>query len=244
MVVTTSLQIIPFFAEFAPNELDGIAALMIERAYQPGEVIFSERQPSPGLFFVARGRVRVFKTSPRGREQTLCLMTPRTCFGGCPIFDGDLSPVTAQALESATVYILPRSAAIAGAKNDPAAAKALMRVFGSRMNQLAGIAEGLTFKCATQRLAEVLLAHADERGRPTAQGIEIELDLTQEKLASLVGCAREVVTRSLLRLERLGAIEARGRRILIQDRDKLARAEMGRANWAAGAHATSRPTRP
>ena len=92
---------------------------MIERAYQPGEVIFSEHRPSPGLCFVASGRV--FKTSPHGREQTLCLMTPRTCFGCCPIFDGDLSPVTAQALEPVAAYILPRSAAIAGAKNNPAA---------------------------------------------------------------------------------------------------------------------------
>ena len=70
MVTSASLQIIPFFAEFTPDELDVIAALMIERTYQPGEVIFLERQPSPGLFFVARGRVRVFKTSTGGREQT------------------------------------------------------------------------------------------------------------------------------------------------------------------------------
>jgi CRP/FNR family transcriptional regulator len=211
----------PFFAGFTPAELDNVAAVMIERVYRSGEIIFLERQPAAGLFFVASGRVRVFKTSKSGKEQALCLMSPRTCFGGCPIFDGHLSPVTAQAVDKVTVYLLPTAAAIALAENSLVLARALLRIFAGRLDHLTTIVDGLAFKCVTQRLAETLLAYAHDQGGDTDRGIEIELDLTQEKLASLVGCAREVVTRAILRLERLGAIEARGRHIIVLNRGKL-----------------------
>jgi len=92
MIKIESLAAIPFFADFSAEELNGVATMMTERVYQPGEIIFLEGQAADGLFFVASGRVRVFKTSPSGKEQALCLMTPRTCFGGCPIFDGNTRP--------------------------------------------------------------------------------------------------------------------------------------------------------
>jgi CRP/FNR family transcriptional regulator len=195
---------------------------MVERVYQPGEIIFLESQPSNGLFFVSRGRVRVYKTASTGKEQALCLMTPRTCFGGCPIFDGSRSPVTAQAIDEVVAYVLPRDEAIAQAADNPALGRAVLRIFAGRLTHLTTVVDGLSFKCVTERVAARLLDFAHERGRITDRGLEIELDLTQEKLASLVGCAREVITRSLLRLERMGAIDARGRRVVILDREKLA----------------------
>lgn len=222
MVTSESLARIPYFADFTPAELDSIAAVMVQRVYQRDEIIFLESQPSQGLFFVSRGRVRVFKTSSAGKEQALCLMTPRTCFGGCPIFDGERSPVTAQAVDETVAYLLPKSEAVARASQDPVLARAILRIFAGRLSHLTTVVDGLSFKCVTERIAQRLLAYAGERGRATDRGLEIDLDLTQEKLASLVGCAREVVTRSLLRLERLGAIDARGRQIVILDREKLA----------------------
>lgn len=223
MIKIESLAAIPFFADFSAEELNGIAAMMTERVYRPGEIIFLEGQAADGLFFVASGRVRVFKTSPSGKEQALCLMTPRTCFGGCPIFDGNMSPVTAQAVDEVVAYLLPREDAAERTRDDPALSRAVLRIFAGRLTHLTTVVDGLSFKCVTERVAEKLLAYADERGQATERGVEVHLDLTQEKLASLVGCAREVVTRSLLRLERLGAIEARGRHIVIIDREKLIR---------------------
>ena len=222
MVTAETLAQIPYFADFSRAELDVIAAVMVERAYQPGEIIFLEGQPADGLFFVSRGRVRVYKTSMTGKEQAMCLMTPRTCFGGCPIFDGERSPVTAQAVDEAVVYLLPKAQAVARAREDPVLARAILRIFAGRLSHLTTVVDGLSFKCVTERVADRLLAYAGEQGRATDRGLEIELDLTQEKLASLIGCAREVVTRSLLRLERMGAIDARGRQIVILDREKLA----------------------
>ena len=145
MVTPATLQTIPFFSDFTRAEIDSIAAVMLQRMYQPREILFLEREPSPGLFFITRGRVRVYRSSPSGKEQALCLLTPRTCFGGCPIFDGKLSPVTAQALDETVIYLLPKSVAIAQSKNSQVLAMALLKVFAGRLDHLTLIIDGLTF---------------------------------------------------------------------------------------------------
>lgn len=66
-------------------------------------------------------------------------MAPHTCFGGCSVFDGDASPVTAQAVDEVIVYLLPKAEAIAKAKSSPVATKVVMRIFAGRLNHLTTI---------------------------------------------------------------------------------------------------------
>lgn len=223
MIAPTTLESIPFFAHFSRAELNEVAGLMIERTYPPGAIIFLEGESNPGLFFVLSGRVKIYKMSPQGKEQVLCLMQPRTCFGACPLFDGETHPATAQAVDEVRLGFLSRAEALALAERQPEAAQALLKVFAGRLRHLARLVEGLTFKCALSRLAETLLAYADETGVRTENGITIHLDMSQSELAALIGTVREVVTRALLRLEQTGAIEAQGRHIVIRDRARLER---------------------
>ncbi len=221
MVSLTQLQEIPFFRGFEPTGLELIAGMMVERSFQPGQEIFLEGETSAGLWFVVRGRVKAYRLDLSGKEQVLCLIGPQTCFGGCPIFDGDTYPAMAQAIDEVTLYILPRAEALALAEESPQTARALLHVFAGRLRHLSRLAETLTFKCVTDRLATLLLEHADEGGVVTENAIELHLNLTQDELAALLGTVRQVVSRALLRLERLGAIEARGRHIRILNPDKL-----------------------
>ncbi len=213
---------IPFFAQLSPAERSHAAAVLHEHRYQAGGVIFLEGEPCPGLFFVKSGRVKIYKVAPSGREQVLCIMHPRTCFGGCPLFDGANNPAMAEALDPTILYVLDRAEAVALAERDHAAALTLLKIFSGRLRLLASLVERLSLRCVTARVAEVLLTYADERGLPQAHGIEVCLDLSQHDLAALVGTAREVVTRTLRDMERKGIIHARGRRIVILDRERLA----------------------
>jgi CRP/FNR family transcriptional regulator len=223
MIAAAALASIPFFASFDPAELSEIAHIIVQRTYPPGAVIFLEDEPNPGLFFVQSGRVKVYKLSLQGKEQVLCVMQPRTCFGACPLFDGDANPATAQAIDEVTLCFLGKDETLALAERRPEAAQVLLKVFAGRLRHLAGIVEGLSFKCVTSRLAETLLTYADEDGTVTEDGIEVNLGMSHGELAALLGSVREVVTRALLRLERIGAIEATGRRVVILDRARLER---------------------
>jgi CRP/FNR family transcriptional regulator len=156
-----------------------------------------------------------------GREQVLCLVGPRTCFGGCPVFDGDTYPVTAQAVDEVTLYILPRTEALALAEQSPEAARIMLQVFGARLRHLTQVAERLALQGVVDRLATLLAEYADERGTPTGDGVRLCLDLTQDDLAALLGTARQTVNRAFLRLERQGAIKARRRQVCIINPHRL-----------------------
>ena len=221
MVSPTTLRQLPFFAAFSPSDLELLAGLLIERSFQPGELIFLEGEPSTGLWFVARGRVKLYRIASSGKEQILCLVGPQTCFGGCPVFDGDVYPATAQAVDQVTLYILPRAEALALAEQSPELARIMLRLFGTRLRHLSRVADGLAFQNVVGRLATFLVDYADQTGTPSAEGIQLHLDLTQEDLAALLGTARQMVSRAFLCLERQGAIRARRRRICILNIDRL-----------------------
>ena len=197
MVDAISLQAISFFKGFDPSDVEAVAKL------------------------VARGQVKIYRVALQGKEQTLCIMGPGTCFGGCPLFDADFYPATAQAVTDLTLYILPRPTALFIAQQNPAVARSLLRVFAGRLRTLSHLAEGTVFNCVAGRLADALLEWSNERGKATAHGVRVYLPVALDDLASHLGTSPQVVSRAFLRLERLGAIEARNRRITILNRDLL-----------------------
>lgn len=104
--VERGLRDIILFNGFDDAELAVIGEVVSARDYPARAIIFTQGQPSPGLWFVQRGRVRLYRIAPDGREFTLCFARPSSlpCMGMCPIFDSDVCPAFAQALEPTTIY--------------------------------------------------------------------------------------------------------------------------------------------
>jgi len=202
---TDLLSTLPYFSELTPAELEQVRNRVRVHTYPAGAVVFLEGEPCPGIYWVASGRVRIFKTSPEGREQVLLMAGPGDGFNEVPVFDGGPNPATAQAIEKATLLHLPRDEFHSLVAQYPALALGVLRVFAARLRHLTMLVEDLSFRRVTSRLAKALLdgTKGDERR------------LTQQQMASLVGTSREVVNRSLRELERRGAIRLARNRVII-----------------------------
>ena len=61
----------PIFSDLSETELQFLAERAIPRNYAKGELVFSEGDPCAGLFIIEAGHLRIFKSSPSGREQVL-----------------------------------------------------------------------------------------------------------------------------------------------------------------------------
>lgn len=222
-VSSNSLTAISLFDGFNDDELAIICKAVSEREYAEGAMIFVQGEASPGLWFVQSGRVRLFRVAASGREFTLCIARPGhlPCLGMCPLFDGDLCPANAQALESTTVYFIERQRATEFGLRQPQMAKLYARVLSNHYRRLTHIVSGLALHCSAPRLVDLLLSYADEYGRATTRGIELDLDVSQDMLASTLGVTRQMVAQDFLKLERAGAIDARGKHIVIRDLKRL-----------------------
>jgi len=192
-----------------------VAKETLERSFSKGEMLFFEGEECDGLYIVKTGRIRIFKSSPEGREQVLMTAAVGETFNEVPVFDGGVNPASASAITPATVYIVP-VVTVQSLLVECPAAQTIIQLLASRLRHLAGVVEDLSFRSVVSRLARLLLDIAVEKesGLPVPR-------LTQEEMATRIGSVRDVVGRGLRSLERLGAIKLDGQRILVVDADKL-----------------------
>jgi CRP/FNR family transcriptional regulator len=197
------------------EQVKALARTMVRRTYTPGQFIFLEGDPANGLWFIVEGRVRIIKQSLNGRVQGLCLVDRGKCFGSCPLFDGDTNPANAQAVNNVTLLVLPRDQLQHFILHEPMIASALLRIFSQRLSHLAKLGEGLGTWEVGHRINDCILAYAEERAPHPV------VSLTHDKLASMAGTVREVVTRHLAKLESEGVVRVEPGRLVILDQDAL-----------------------
>lgn len=203
------------FESLSDELLHQLAGNMVRRHYKAGQFIFFEGDEATGLWFILSGKVKIIKQSENGRLQGLCLANRGKCFGGCPLFDTDTNPANAQALDDVTLAILPRDALQDLIYSDADIATSLLKVYTSRIGLLAQLGEHLGTWTVGMRINDCLIAHAKTENNSYI------VELTHEELASLVGTAREVVTRHLSELEDLELLSTSPRKITLYEPDVI-----------------------
>ncbi len=207
------LRAIPLFASLDEATLADTARRVQICHYRAGQYIIHEDQPAYAIFFVIRGRVRLSRTAPDGREQVLAMVGPGEYFNAVPIFDGGASPASARAMSQVTCLLLARDDLLMLIRKHPDLALAALSDLAGQLRELVMLVEDLAFRSVRARLARLLLAEAAEG---TAE-------VTQQELAERTGTVREIAGRALRRMaeERLVKLE-RGR-VIVLDRTRLAK---------------------
>jgi CRP-like cAMP-binding protein len=202
-----------FFAGLATDDLEALGGAMFRRSYPAGQIVLLEGAASSVLYVVEAGRLKLFKTSSRGREQVLRLLRPGDMFNEVAVFDEGPNPASAQAIEDCTLYLLRRRDLLRFVAERPGIAIAITRTFAGRLREALALVEDLAFRDVTSRLAKILLEGQD--GRVPR--------LTQELLAAMAGSRREVVGRALKALSQEGAVRLERGRIHVLDLKTLER---------------------
>ncbi len=200
-----------FFDDLSPDDLAAIGAAMFQRQYPAGQIVLLEGAASSVLYVVQAGRLKLYKTSPRGREQVLRLLRPGDMFNEVAVFDEGPNPASAQTIEDCTLYLLRQRDLMRFVAERPGIALAITRTFAGRLREALALVEDLAFRDVTSRLAKILLEDRD--GGPPR--------LTQELLAAMAGSRREVVGRALKALSQDNAIQLERGRIHVKDRQAL-----------------------
>lgn len=210
---------------FAPLTEDQRAALADICHIVPrfrGEVIFVEGEEAAGLHIVVKGKVKISRIAPDGREAVLHVFGAGELFGEVAVFQGSRFPATAECVEAGASLFLPRREFLLNIERDPALAFSLLAAMSLRLRAFAAKVESLTLKGIPQRLAAYFLLALRER---EAQGGEkrgeLRLDISKALLAGVLGTARETLSRCLGRMAEQGILSVDGRKVRILDRGFL-----------------------
>jgi len=210
------------FGGLAPQELRLLARYAVIRRLSRGDVLFVVHEEAQGMFVIVSGSVRAFRMNSDGREQVLHVERAGATLAEVPVFDDGPYPATASAEEDAVVIFIDKRDFRQFLLAHPHLALTALKIMAGRLRRHAELVESLSLREVGQRLAQLFLSEAADRGPLKAGRTKIELQLSHQQLAARVGSVREVVTRALARLQKEGLITLDGRTLVIVDRDRLA----------------------
>lgn len=216
-----TLAQVPIFKGLSEHELNFLAQRAVARRFSSGEMVFGEGDPCTGMYVVEAGHIRIFKTSPGGREQVLSTDGPGSSVAELPVFDGGNYPASVSAVEDCTLLFVSKQDFQSLCLAHPEVALKVLRVVGARLRRLVGIIEELSFTTVRHRLAAFLVRLARREGARTQEGLEITLPASNQELAAQIGTVRELVSRNLSRFQSEKLIQMDGRRIVIPDLKSL-----------------------
>jgi CRP/FNR family cyclic AMP-dependent transcriptional regulator len=217
------LQRVPFLAALDASNREALAAAAKRRRFRRGETIFHKDDPGESLFIIDEGSVRIYLPSPQGTDLTLAVLGPGDFFGDMALLDGRPRSASAAALQETETAALDRGDFTAVIRSQPEAAMAVLAAVAQRLRETNEMAEDLAFLDVGGRLAKKLLELAAAYGVQRPEGTVLDLPLTQEGLANMVGVTRESVNRHLALFRQEGVIASQGRRFVIRDAEALRR---------------------
>jgi len=193
---TLYLKQVPLFADLADEEVRELMPMARRRIFRAGEVIFHREDPGQVLYVIKEGKVKICLISPDGQEMTLTILGKGEYFGEFALLDGLPRSTDAIASERVECYTLQRTDFHNAIMKNPKIAIQAMEVLSKRLRNTNQMVEDLIFLDVYGRVAKKLVELADAHGAKAEDGgIRIEMRLTQQELASMVGASRESVNK-------------------------------------------------
>jgi CRP-like cAMP-binding protein len=188
-----------------------------------GSCLLLEGETANRVVVLHAGLVKVSVGHPDGYEAVLAVVGPGELLGEVAAFDGGVRAASATAMGPCDVQFVPVGEFEELLARYPVIAIALIRTLAARLrdsgaHRLSSAADGVP-----RRLARALLQLAHDHGRVDGSSIEIDLALTQDDLAGLVGASRDSVSKSLKAWRDQALVETRRRRIVVIDPVGLSR---------------------
>src|SRR2546427_7419646 len=189
------LKQVPLFAGLEDEDIRELMSVAKRRTFRSGEVIFHREDPGQVLYVIKEGKVKISLISPDGQEISLVVFGKGECFGEFAILDGLPRSADAVALEKVECYTLQRSDFHNAIMKNPKIAIQIIEVLTRRLRNTDQMVEDLIYQDVYGRVAKKLLELADTHGTKVDDGTRIDVRLTQQEIASMVGASRESVNK-------------------------------------------------
>lgn len=221
LLAIKALRANTFFAECPPDTLERIVAASRVVALDGGECVHARGQPVDALIVVITGCLAVSTTSAAGKRHVMGLLQPGQISALISFIDGKPSIHDNHAHGPTTVLRIDQAVLRATMQQQPAMVHALLRLLAGRARGLHERAVSTLLEPLQVRVARVLLGLLDSYGLNRPTGILINLKISQEEFASLLGVPRQRINRELNELERRHIISMAYSQIQVTDLAQL-----------------------
>jgi CRP-like cAMP-binding protein len=209
------------FRRLAPDDRQRLAAVAGLREYAKGAMLFQEGDASESLYAVVTGRVKVFKSTPRGTDIILEIFGPGDPVGAVAVYESRPYPASAIALEPTECLLVPSRAFFTLLETHPSMVRGLLVGLTHRLVELTNRLTELSGGRVEGRLARFFLKLAHDIGQRRADGTFIPLVLSRQELADMIGTTIETSIRIMSRWGKDGVVRTEKNGFLVVDHGAL-----------------------
>ncbi len=210
------------FSTATPAHVAEIAEAKQCAVYRKGQVIFQEGAHPYGIYSINTGKVKLSHSGDEGKEQIIRLVKPGDLIGYKALISNEPYTATATVLEDSAVCFIPRDVFLDILQKDTALSLHMMQILTSELRKAEQKITHLAQKPVRERLAETLLTLKETYGLE-ADDQTINVTLSREEIANLVGTATESAIRLLSEFKKEKVIDLSGKKIRILRLQQLIR---------------------
>lgn len=212
---------VPIFSDLDQETIQKIVKSGTIQSYKKNSVILSEEDSGSALFVIAKGKVKIARTSNDDKEVILAILSESDFFGEMSLLDGMTRSATVTALEDSKLFMIQRAEFLDLLKKFPEVSIALLTELTKRLRASSMKIKALSLKDAEGKVATVLLQLADEMGKIRQGLVEIDSLPYQQELANMAGTSRETISRTLHAFAKKGLVELDGSKLRIINYEKF-----------------------
>ncbi len=215
MIIET-LKKSKIFSVLNDEELTSVSSLFQQMKFKNSEYIFMEEDSPDWIYVASHGKVKMVKFSQEGKEVILEIKMPGELFCCAAVLGKRPYPDSAQAMEPVTVIRISRKNLIKILDEYPMLHLEIARYANEKVSDAQEMLRSIALERVDQRIAAMLVKLAEKTGIPDAGYVKIDLPLTRQEIADMVGTTSETCIRAMSKFQKEGIVKSSDKRISIK----------------------------
>ena len=209
------------FCQLEHAALTDVSHNKVMNSYKKGQTIFFQGNPPFGLYCINSGKIKVSKLGNDGKESIIRIAGPGDVLGHRSLFSDENYTATATVIEDSAICFLDKKFIYKAVEQEPTVALNLIQKLSREMGKAEAKSAAMSQKNVRERLAELLLMLKKTYGIKEGNRWRLDIKLTREEMASMVGTANETIIRFFSEFKEQGLIEQEGKIIYIVNEELL-----------------------
>jgi CRP/FNR family transcriptional regulator len=218
-----NLKKIDLFKNLSDEELRELEHYITTATFRKKDDIFTEGDAPEWFYIVSTGKVKVTKISHDGKEIILEVISPYDIFGGVAVLRNFPYPANAVAMEDSEILKISRKNLMRLVDRFPNLMFCIALQLGDRMKSSFDSLKNIALERVEARIAALLLKLGNKVGVETKEGLVIDMRLTKQDVADMVGTTVETSIRTFSKFKKEGLVTDSDGKVIIKDLEGLMR---------------------
>jgi len=208
------------FAHLTSDELELVEKNKVCMTFKKGDAVFTEVHYPLGLYCIDNGKIKVERSGDEGKKQVVRMVKSGELIGYRALFCNEQYTASAVAIEDVSLFLVPKAIFFDLVKSNHKITQTIIKILAADLRKAEALITHLAQKPVRERMANTLIFLERKYGY-TDDKATLNIQLSREELADMVGTATETTIRLLADFKHEGLVELSGKKIKLLNMDKL-----------------------